>query len=58
MPILEKKIIFSGEAHFDFDGYVNKQNCLIGGTENPQAYIEKTTHPNESLFGPDFGSEA
>ena len=24
-----KKIIFSDEAHFDFGGYVNKENCRI-----------------------------
>ena len=48
MPILaQKKIIFSDEAHFDVDGYVNKQNCRIWGTENSHAYIEKPTHPNE-----------
>ena len=40
----KKKIIFSDEAHFDLDGYVNKQNCCIWGTENPHAYIEKLTH--------------
>ena len=46
MPILaKKKIIFSDEAHFDLDGYVNKQNCRTWGTENPCAYIEKPTHP-------------
>ena len=45
MPILEKKIIFSNEAHFDLGDYVNKQNCWIWGTENPHAYIEKPTHP-------------
>ena len=31
MPILVK-IIFSDEAHFDIDGYVNKQNCRIWAT--------------------------
>ena len=46
MPILAKKIIFSNEAHFDLGRYVNKQNCCIWGTENPQAYIEKPTNPN------------
>ena len=45
MPILAKTIIFSDEAHFDFGGYVNKQNCRTWGTENPQAYIEKPKHP-------------
>ena len=43
MPILEKKIIFSGETHFDFGDYVNKQNCRIWDTENPHAYIHKPT---------------
>ena len=40
-----KKIIFSDEAYFVFGGYVNKQNCLIWGTDYPHAYIEKPTHP-------------
>ena len=44
MPILAKKIIFSDEAHFDLDGYVNKLNCRIWGTENPNSNIEKSTH--------------
>ena len=39
-----KKMIFSDEAHFDLGGYVNRQNCSIWGTENPNAYIEKPTH--------------
>ena len=39
MPILATKIIVSDEAHFDFGGYVNKQNCRIWGTENLHAYI-------------------
>ena len=43
-PILAKNR-FSSEAHFDFGGYVNKQNCRIWGTENPRAYIEKPMHP-------------
>ena len=29
-----KKIIFSDEAHFQLDGYVNTQNCRIWGAEN------------------------
>ena len=28
-------------------GYINKQNCNTGGTENPHAYIEKPTHPKQ-----------
>ena len=45
MPILAKIIIFSDEAHFDLGRYVNKQNCLIWGTENPHADIESPRHP-------------
>ena len=44
----KKKIIFSDEAHFDFGGYVNKQNCHISGIENQHAYIEKPTHPKQA----------
>ena len=45
MPILAKKIIFSDETPFDLGEYVNKQNCLIWGTEYPHAYIEKPKNP-------------
>ena len=48
MPILVKKITLSDEAHFDLDGYVNKPNFLIWGTENQ----------NGTLFGADFGPKA
>ena len=41
---LAKKIILSDEAHFDLGGYANKQNYRIWDTENPKAYIEKSTH--------------
>ena len=50
MPILAERIIFSDEAHFDLGGHVNKQNCRIWGTENPQAYIEKSTQPKRVTF--------
>ena len=43
--VKKKKKISSDEVHFDFGGYVNKQNCRIWGTENPHSYIEKPTHP-------------
>ena len=46
----KKKIVFSDEAHFDLDRYVNKQNCRIWGTFG---LIQ-----NESLFDADFGPEA
>jgi len=40
-----RKIIFSDEAHFHLDGYVNKQNCRIWGSENPHVVMEKPMHP-------------
>jgi hypothetical protein len=39
-----KKIIFSDEAHFQLDGYVNTQNCRIWGAENPPLIHEKPLH--------------
>jgi len=39
-----KKIIFSDEAHFQLDGYVNTQNCRIWGAENPWVIHEKPLH--------------
>ena len=53
----KKKVIFSGEAHFDLDGYVNEQNCLIWGIENLHAYIEKLMHPNRVTVWCAFWSE-
>jgi hypothetical protein len=39
-----KKLIFSNEAHFQLDGYVNTQNCQIWVTENPRVIHEKPLH--------------
>ena len=50
----KKKMIFSGKAHCDIGGYVNKQNCCIRGTENPHAYIEKWTHLKRVTVGCEF----
>ena len=47
----KKKIIFSDEAHFDFGGYVNKQNCRIWGTENLHAYIDADAPITEHCLG-------
>ena len=44
----EKKIFFfSDKAHFTLDGYVNKQNCPIWGSENPQALEGRPLHPEK-----------
>ncbi|GFY07147.1 hypothetical protein TNCV_276941 [Trichonephila clavipes] len=35
------------EAHFWFNGYVNKQNCRILSEANPQVYVETPLHPEK-----------
>ncbi|GFW60980.1 putative transposable element [Trichonephila clavipes] len=40
MVDFHNRILFSGEAHFWLNGYVNKQNCRIWSEANPQMYVE------------------
>ncbi|GFV79061.1 uncharacterized protein TNCV_2612471 [Trichonephila clavipes] len=47
VPDFHKRILFSDEAHFWLDGYVNKQNCLIWSEANPQVYVETPLHPEK-----------
>ncbi|GFY16634.1 uncharacterized protein TNCV_2787601 [Trichonephila clavipes] len=54
VPDFHKRILFSDEAHFWLDGYVNKQNCRIWSEANPQVYVETPLHP-EKLFGALYG---
>ncbi|GFV66057.1 uncharacterized protein TNCV_1440641 [Trichonephila clavipes] len=42
-----KRILFSDEAHFWFNSYVNKQNCRIRSEANPQVYVETPLHPEK-----------
>ncbi|GFS90117.1 uncharacterized protein TNCV_507911 [Trichonephila clavipes] len=42
-----KRILFSDEAHFWVNGYVNKQNCRIWSEANPQVYVETPLHPEK-----------
>ncbi|GFX66783.1 uncharacterized protein TNCV_3048811 [Trichonephila clavipes] len=42
VPDFHKRILFSDEAHFWLNGYVNKQNCRIWSEANPQVYVENT----------------
>ncbi|GFV65533.1 hypothetical protein TNCV_2331951 [Trichonephila clavipes] len=42
-----KRIVFSDEAHFWLNGYVNKQNCRIWSEANPQVYVETPLHPEK-----------
>jgi hypothetical protein len=39
--------LFSDEAHFWLNGYVNKQNCRIWSEDNPQAFVETPLHPQK-----------
>ncbi|GFX98185.1 uncharacterized protein TNCV_4908281 [Trichonephila clavipes] len=42
-----KRILFSDEAHFWLNGYVNKQNCRIWSEANPHVYAETPLHPEK-----------
>ncbi|GFV31865.1 putative DD41D transposase [Trichonephila clavipes] len=46
-----KRILFSDEAHFWLNGYVNKQNCRIWSETNPQVYVETPLHPEKLTVG-------
>ncbi|GFW09111.1 uncharacterized protein TNCV_3082031 [Trichonephila clavipes] len=44
VPDFHKRILFSDEAHFWLNGYVNKQNCRIWSEANPQVCVETPLH--------------
>ncbi|GFY32349.1 uncharacterized protein TNCV_3558571 [Trichonephila clavipes] len=46
-PHFHKRILFSDEAHFWLNGYINKQNCRIWSEANPQVYVEMPLHPEK-----------
>ncbi|GFV01635.1 putative DD41D transposase [Trichonephila clavipes] len=46
-PDFHKRVLFSDEAHFWLNGYVNKQNCRIWSEANPQVYVETPLHPEK-----------
>ncbi|GFX93249.1 uncharacterized protein TNCV_4761281 [Trichonephila clavipes] len=48
MVDFHKRILFSDEAHFWLNGYVNKQNCRIWSEANPQVYAETPLHPEKT----------
>ncbi|GFT70997.1 transposable element Tc3 transposase [Trichonephila clavipes] len=50
MVDFHKRILFSEEAHFWLNGYVNKQNCRIWSEANPQVYVETPLHPEKLTF--------
>ncbi|GFW95928.1 transposable element Tcb1 transposase [Trichonephila clavipes] len=47
VPDFHKRILFSDEAHFWLNGYVNKQNCRIWSEANSQVYVETSLHPEK-----------
>ncbi|GFV03899.1 uncharacterized protein TNCV_113441 [Trichonephila clavipes] len=47
VPDFHKRILFSDEAHFWLNGYVNKQNCRILSEANPQVCVETPLHPEK-----------
>ncbi|GFX38043.1 hypothetical protein TNCV_3836421 [Trichonephila clavipes] len=49
LPDFHKRILFSDEAHFWLNGYVNKQNCRIWSEANPQVYVETPLHPEKLI---------
>ncbi|GFU25064.1 DUF4817 domain-containing protein [Trichonephila clavipes] len=44
LPDFHKRVLFSDEAHFWLNGYVNKQNCRIWSEANPQVYVQTPLH--------------
>ncbi|GFW45015.1 DUF4817 domain-containing protein [Trichonephila clavipes] len=47
VPDFHKRILFSDEAHFWLNAYVNKQSCRIWSEANPQVYVETPLHPEK-----------
>ncbi|GFS66281.1 putative DD41D transposase [Trichonephila clavipes] len=47
VPDFHKRILFSDEAHFWLNGYVNKQHLLFWSEANPQVYVETPLHPEK-----------
>ncbi|GFU94961.1 hypothetical protein TNCV_332971 [Trichonephila clavipes] len=47
VPDFPKRILFSDEAHFWLNGYINKQKCRIWSEANPQVYVETPLHPEK-----------
>ena len=50
-PLFYRQIVFSDEAHFWLNGFVNKQNCRIWSDTNSQATLQTPLHPANAPFG-------
>ena len=46
-PLFYQKIVFSDEAHFWLNGFVNKQNCRIWSQQNPQQFLQTLLNPEK-----------
>lgn len=46
-PLFYRKIVFSDEAHFWLNGYVNKQNCRIWSEDQAEALQELPMYPEK-----------
>ncbi|GFX39242.1 histone-lysine N-methyltransferase SETMAR [Trichonephila clavipes] len=67
VPYFHERMLFSDEAHFWLNGYVNKQNCRIWSEANPQVYVETPLHPEKltvwcalwasGIIGPSFKND-
>ncbi|GFV99112.1 hypothetical protein TNCV_1510881 [Trichonephila clavipes] len=42
-----KRILFSDEAQFWLNGYVNKQNCRIWSEANPQGHVKSLVYADK-----------
>ncbi|GFS79103.1 uncharacterized protein TNCV_4408281 [Trichonephila clavipes] len=47
MVDFHERILFSDEAHFWLNGYINKQNFRIWSEANPQVNVETPLHPEK-----------
>ena len=50
-PHFGTRLLFSNEAHFWLNGYVNTRNCRIWGEEQPEAIQELPLHPLKTTVG-------
>ncbi|GFY09258.1 hypothetical protein TNCV_2991761 [Trichonephila clavipes] len=55
VPDFHKRILFSDEAHFWLNSYVNKQKLPHLGEANPQMYVETPLHPEKLTVGTLYG---
>ncbi|KAK9877340.1 hypothetical protein WA026_017734 [Henosepilachna vigintioctopunctata] len=47
VPDFHRRILFSDQAQFWLNGYVNKQKCRIWSEDNPQVYDKTPLHPEK-----------